>query len=75
MDDSQCYDAVPQHTATFTHRPRYRRETTSGPQQLASFAARLEPLTPLPAPIPFPIEGAEREERRVSREIERERER
>jgi hypothetical protein len=24
MDDSQCYDAAPQHTATFTHRPRYR---------------------------------------------------
>lgn len=43
-----------------------------GPQQLASFAARLEPLTPRPAPTPFSIEGAEREERRVNRKIERE---
>lgn len=76
MDDSQCYDAVPQHTATFTHRPRYRRETTSGPQaagQLCNLSP--ESLTPYPVPIPFPVGGAEREERRVSRQIERDRER
>lgn len=77
-DDSQCYDAVPQHTATFTHRPGYRREAASGrppaPRSWASLAARVWSPSPPPSPPPAPSPLKERKEpRRERREIERER--
>ncbi|OBS78196.1 hypothetical protein A6R68_19422, partial [Neotoma lepida] len=44
------------------------QEATSGPQQLSSLQSQSSnPQLPSLNPTPFPIEGAEREERRVSR--------
>lgn len=52
MDDSQCYDAVPQHTATFTHRLRGQNERqplpSPTPRQLASTPTPDNPLPPHP---------------------------
>lgn len=79
-DDSQCYDAVPQHTATFTHRPGYRREAASGRPpppaagpawQPGSGAPHHHPPRP-PPPAPSPLKER-KEPRRERREIERER--
>lgn len=50
------------------------QEATSGPQQLSSLQSQSS-NPQRPNPIPFPTEGAEREERRESRGIERDRRR
>lgn len=55
LDDSQCYDAVPQHTATFTHRPRYRaRGNLCPPAAVQPAVPDLSPSTTLPQSHPLP---------------------
>lgn len=79
MGGWMTHSVMMQFHNTQPHLPTDRgteQEATSGPQQLSSLQSQSSnPQLPSLNPIPFPIEGAEREERRVSREIERDRRR
>lgn len=63
LDDSQCYDAVPQHTATFTHRPRCRAKGNLCPSSCPACSPRPQPPN-YPPPTPSPSQLKEPTEKR-----------